>query len=222
MLLAHVLLTVVKLFDRVQSELLRFYFDISLRKDFEEAMDGALDNLVRRTRSKNILFIGELTEDRRFYGKMVRVDSFIYSFHSWLCIVGDIITQAKFFCDSDLKSICNFKVISFIIRWYHGLIKHRIHWCCWLYPCSCCVGLKLTYRVALGLILWTQDHLTCFLPGTLVYAMHHGLTNKYQKFAEELMHTCYLTYTMNPTMLAAELTHFNSEASVTSSYFLKF
>jgi hypothetical protein len=50
--------------------------------------------------------------------------------------------------------------------------------------------------------------------------MHHGLTNKYQKFAEELMHTCYLTYTMNPTMLAAELTHFNSEASVT--YFFVF
>ncbi|CAG0879614.1 unnamed protein product [Darwinula stevensoni] len=57
-----------------------------------------------------------------------------------------------------------------------------------------------------------MDHLTCFLPGTLILAVENGLPEYMKSFGEELLKTCYLTYKWNPTFLAPEITHFNFEA----------
>ncbi|XP_050360996.1 endoplasmic reticulum mannosyl-oligosaccharide 1,2-alpha-mannosidase isoform X2 [Nymphalis io] len=54
-----------------------------------------------------------------------------------------------------------------------------------------------------------MDHLTCFLPGTLALGYANGLPGWHMSFAEELLYTCYLTYAVQPTFLAPEITHFN-------------
>lgn len=54
-----------------------------------------------------------------------------------------------------------------------------------------------------------MDHLTCFLPGTLALGHANGLPDWHLTLAEELLHTCYLTYAAHPTFLAPEITHFN-------------
>lgn len=79
----------------------------------------------------------------------------------------------------------------------------------------------------------------CFLPGTLALAHHHGLSlsgklppksaneaaqpsdNILLELAEELAYTCYLTFARQPTYLAPEITHFNSEPSSTSDFYVK-
>lgn len=59
-----------------------------------------------------------------------------------------------------------------------------------------------------------MDHLTCYLSGTLALGVHFGLPNDHLKFAEELLNTCYQTYAMQPTFLAAEITYFNMQVSI--------
>ncbi|XP_050683712.1 endoplasmic reticulum mannosyl-oligosaccharide 1,2-alpha-mannosidase isoform X2 [Leptidea sinapis] len=54
-----------------------------------------------------------------------------------------------------------------------------------------------------------MDHLTCFLPGTLALGNANGLPDWHMDMAEDLIHTCYLTYAVHPTFLAPEITHFN-------------
>ena len=87
-----------------------------------------------------------------------------------------------------------------------------------------------------------MDELVCFLPGTLALAAHHGLTlsgklppkhalsedsensghdNVMMELAEELAYTCYLTFARQPTYLAAEITHFNSESTSTNDFYVK-
>ena len=39
-----------------------------------------------------------------------------------------------------------------------------------------------------------MDELVCFLAGTLALGHHNGLPKEHQKLAEELGHTCYLTF----------------------------
>ena len=39
--------------------------------------------------------------------------------------------------------------------------------------------------------LWFQDHLVCFLPGTLALGAHHGLPADHMELARALMDTCY-------------------------------
>ena len=57
--------------------------------------------------------------------------------------------------------------------------------------------------------LLSQDHLLCFLPGTLALGVHFGMPPDHMRLAEDLLHTCYLTYVSQPTHLAPEITHFN-------------
>lgn len=54
-----------------------------------------------------------------------------------------------------------------------------------------------------------MDHLVCYLPGTLALGVHNGLPNEHMQLAEELMETCYRTYSDRPTFLAPEITFFN-------------
>ena len=78
------------------------------------------------------------------------------------------------------------------------------------------------------------------MPGTLALASYHGLTlsgklppkranngesvfedNLLLTLAEELAYTCYLTFEKQPTFLAPEITHFNSEPSSTNDFYVK-
>jgi len=61
--------------------------------------------------------------------------------------------------------------------------------------------------------LFSQDHLTCYLPGTLALGVHNGLPQEHMLLAEELMITCYQMYAQQPTFLAPEITYFNIQVS---------
>ena len=54
-----------------------------------------------------------------------------------------------------------------------------------------------------------QDHLLCFLPGTLALGVHNGMPQDHMRLAEDLLYTCYQTYAAQPTHLAPEITYFN-------------
>merc|ERR1711935_200056 len=84
-----------------------------------------------------------------------------------------------------------------------------------------------------------MDELACFLPGTLALAHYHGLSltatlppkdakqhsqpsnNVLMELAEELAYTCYLTFARQPTYLAPEITHFNSDPSSTTDFYVE-
>ncbi|XP_037079927.1 endoplasmic reticulum mannosyl-oligosaccharide 1,2-alpha-mannosidase-like [Pollicipes pollicipes] len=66
-----------------------------------------------------------------------------------------------------------------------------------------------------------MDHLACFLPGTLALGVRLGLPTSYMKLAEELAHTCYLTYSRQPTGLAPEITYFNMNSDATEDFYVK-
>ncbi|XP_033162240.1 endoplasmic reticulum mannosyl-oligosaccharide 1,2-alpha-mannosidase [Drosophila mauritiana] len=53
-----------------------------------------------------------------------------------------------------------------------------------------------------------MDHLTCYLPGTLILGHQNGMPDSHLILARDLLDTCYQTYVMNPTHLAAEISYF--------------
>lgn len=57
-----------------------------------------------------------------------------------------------------------------------------------------------------------QDHLVCFLPGTLALGAHNGLAADHMKLAETLIETCYQMYAQVETGLSPEIVHFNLHA----------
>ena len=61
--------------------------------------------------------------------------------------------------------------------------------------------------------MYIKDHLVCFLPGTLMLAVHNGLDAKYEQFAKDLLETCVQMYQKMPTGLSAELVYFNEGPS---------
>ena len=54
-----------------------------------------------------------------------------------------------------------------------------------------------------------MDHLTCFLPGTLLLGYKHGMHKSHLVLAVELLETCYQTYIKQPTKLAPEISSFS-------------
>ncbi|KAF5295497.1 hypothetical protein FQR65_LT10485 [Abscondita terminalis] len=66
-----------------------------------------------------------------------------------------------------------------------------------------------------------MDHLTCYLPGTLVLGVHHGMPESHMKLAEELLNTCYQTYAQQPTFLAPEITYFNIHGENSNDIYVK-
>jgi len=66
-----------------------------------------------------------------------------------------------------------------------------------------------------------MDELVCFLPGTLALGHHLGLPATHQRLAEELAHTCYLTFARQPTFLAPEISYFNTEPGSTKDFYVK-
>ena len=53
-----------------------------------------------------------------------------------------------------------------------------------------------------------QDHLICFLPGTLALGVRNGMPEKHMRLAEQLLNTCYHMYADQPTGLAPEISYF--------------
>lgn len=66
-----------------------------------------------------------------------------------------------------------------------------------------------------------MDHLTCYLPGTLVLGVHNGLPDSHKKLAEDLSTTCYQTYARHPTFLSPEITYFNIQGESSNDFYVK-
>jgi len=54
-----------------------------------------------------------------------------------------------------------------------------------------------------------QEHLACFLPGTLALGVIHGMPQGHLDMARQLMKTCYEMYHAMPTGLSPEVAVFN-------------
>ena len=67
-----------------------------------------------------------------------------------------------------------------------------------------------------------QDHLVCYIPGTLALAEHNGLTSKsYMIIAKNVIYTCYRMYKDMATKLSPEIVHFNMEPGATRDIYVK-
>lgn len=66
-----------------------------------------------------------------------------------------------------------------------------------------------------------QDHLVCFLPGTLALGAHNGLPAEHMELAKQLMETCYQMYAQMETGLSPEIVHFNMQADSTQDVDVK-
>lgn len=66
-----------------------------------------------------------------------------------------------------------------------------------------------------------QDHLVCFLPGTLALGAHNGLPGDHMDLAVKLMETCYQMYKQMETGLSPEIAHFNLQASDSRDIYVK-
>lgn len=54
-----------------------------------------------------------------------------------------------------------------------------------------------------------MDHLTCYLPGTLLLGNQHAAQpTSHRRLADALLETCHHMYAKQPTQLAAEITYF--------------
>ncbi|XP_037948801.1 endoplasmic reticulum mannosyl-oligosaccharide 1,2-alpha-mannosidase-like [Teleopsis dalmanni] len=53
-----------------------------------------------------------------------------------------------------------------------------------------------------------MDHLTCYLPGTLILGHKYGMPDSHLILARDLLETCYQTYMKQPTQLAPEISYF--------------
>ena len=110
-------------------------------------------------------------------------------------------------------------------EFYNAIIKWRLH-CCLnslvsgsrqsliLQSWHCAVARNFTMQLlndncTVVWTLWCQDHLVCFLAGTLALGAHNGLDKDHMTLGEELAHTCYQTYVRQATRLAPEITYFN-------------
>jgi len=68
-----------------------------------------------------------------------------------------------------------------------------------------------------------MDELVCFLAGTLSLGHHNGLPGSHLELAQDLGHTCYLTFAMQPTFLAPEISYFNTikDSSKQQDFYVK-
>lgn len=66
-----------------------------------------------------------------------------------------------------------------------------------------------------------MDHLTCYLPGTLLLGYKHGMPESHLKLAKDLLETCFQTYMKQPTQLAPEITYFNLHGESEKDIYVK-
>jgi len=90
------------------------------------------------------------------------------------------------------------------LRSFENVTQDRHSACCKV----CCISVSILSCVAIA-CLWIQEHLTCFLPGTLALGIIHGLDRSHLQMAQQLMRTCYQMYELMPTGLSPEIAVFN-------------
>lgn len=66
-----------------------------------------------------------------------------------------------------------------------------------------------------------MDHLTCFLPGTLLLGYTNGMPESHLHLAQDLMETCYQMYAKQPTFLAPEIVYFNLNGESETDIYVK-
>lgn len=66
-----------------------------------------------------------------------------------------------------------------------------------------------------------MDHLTCYLPGTLLLGHKNGMPDSHLQLAKDLLETCYQTYMRQPTKLAPEITYFNLKGENDQDMYVK-
>lgn len=66
-----------------------------------------------------------------------------------------------------------------------------------------------------------MDHLTCYLPGTLLLGHKHGMPERHLNLAKDLLETCYQTYMKQQTKLAPEISYFNLHGESESDIYVK-
>lgn len=66
-----------------------------------------------------------------------------------------------------------------------------------------------------------MDHLTCYLPGTLLLGYKNGMSKTHLKLATDLLETCYQTYMKQPTQLAPEISYFNLNGESETDIYVK-
>ena len=59
-----------------------------------------------------------------------------------------------------------------------------------------------------------QDHLVCFIAGTLALGAQNGAPEEHLQIAKELIRTCYQTYEQMATGLSPEIVYFNLNPGV--------
>lgn len=63
-------------------------------------------------------------------------------------------------------------------------------------------------------MIFLQEHLACFFPGTLALGVYHGLNRSHLEVARQLMQTCYEMYHAMPTGLSPEIAVFNMDPAI--------
>ncbi|KFB52616.1 AGAP003884-PB-like protein [Anopheles sinensis] len=66
-----------------------------------------------------------------------------------------------------------------------------------------------------------MDHLTCYLPGTLLLGYKNGMPKTHLRLATDLLETCYQTYMKQPTQLAPEISYFNVNGESETDIYVK-
>lgn len=66
-----------------------------------------------------------------------------------------------------------------------------------------------------------MDHLSCYLPGTLLLGWKNGMPMSHFTLATELLETCWQTYMKMPTKLAPEISYFNLEGESSTDIYVK-
>uniref|UniRef100_A0A182QZL9 alpha-1,2-Mannosidase n=1 Tax=Anopheles farauti TaxID=69004 RepID=A0A182QZL9_9DIPT len=66
-----------------------------------------------------------------------------------------------------------------------------------------------------------MDHLTCYLPGTLLLGYKNGMPKTHLRLATDLLETCYQTYKKQPTQLAPEISYFNVNGESETDIYVK-
>lgn len=66
-----------------------------------------------------------------------------------------------------------------------------------------------------------MDHLTCFLPGTLLLGYYNGMPESHKQLAQDLLETCFQMYMKQPTLLAPEIVYFNLNGESETDIYVK-
>ncbi|CRK91509.1 CLUMA_CG005170, isoform B [Clunio marinus] len=66
-----------------------------------------------------------------------------------------------------------------------------------------------------------MDHLTCYLPGTLLLGYKNGMPQSHLTLANDLLETCYQIYMKQPTHLSPEIAYFNLEGESSTDIYVK-